>query len=106
MDCLPQPGIGHSQRDRLGNQPGRQRGVLDFLRADPVARSFDHRIAPPGEMEQPPGIAPHPVARPYRRAAIPRPRGRRTEAFGGALGIFPIPLRDQRAGMDQLTILV
>jgi hypothetical protein len=77
----------------------------NLLRADPVARALDHRIAPPDEIEQAVCVAPDPVARPHRHAAIARFLRRGLEPLGGALGILPVTLRHQRPAMDQFALL-
>ena len=99
---MAQPLVGNPQGHCFGHQPAGQGGLFDLLRADPIARAFDHRIAPSGEIEQAIGLAPDPVARPYRHAAIARGGGRWFEPLGATRRVLPIALRDQRPAMDQL----
>src|SRR5690606_4609261 len=73
--------------------------------ADAVAGALYHRISAADKIEQAVGIAPHPVARPYRNAAIARRRRCWAESFGSALCVLPIALRNQRAAMDQFALL-
>ena len=105
MHRLPQPRVGNAQRDGLSHQPGRHGGVFHLLRTDPVAGALDHGVAPPDEIEQAIRLAPHPITRPHRHAAIARGRGGRLVALGGSGRILPIALRHQRPAVDQLALL-
>ncbi len=106
MDDLSQPDIRQSQCDGLDHQPRIDCRRFDFRRADPVARTLYHRVAPADKVQQTVRIAPDPVARPHRRAAIAGGGGRWPEPFGGPHIVLPIPLRHQRPAMHQLALFV
>src|SRR5690606_14800174 len=83
-------------------------GFLDLGGADPIAGGFDHLVAPSDIVKEALGVGDDDVAGKHRPLGRPPglgPAGYGPEALGGALGVVPVSLRDQRAAMDEFAFL-
>ena len=88
--------VGQAERRGVANRAAGKRGFLYLGGADAVAAELDHRVIAGTKAEQPVGADNHRVPRPKRAVA---------EALGGAGGVVPIALGDERPRMDQLALL-
>src|SRR6476660_8786383 len=103
-ECL----VLEAERDGLVDQAGLVRHFLDLLRADPVPRCLDHVVTPADEGQEALLVADHDIAGPDRQLWCAQPDRtvrRRPEPLGRAFRVVPVPQRDKRTAVHQLTRL-